>query len=231
MLIATRKAFYEHGGAPTGLPYDKMVTYSWLVQAFFAMTPFTANVDPEVRKQLSDGSVAYELCRPLDLHTVWLVRNAANRLAPTLLRFAPIFVLGMIFFEMQPPPSALALGAFVLGMAGALALIASWCALISTSLLWTISGDGLSRTSPFLVSLLSGQLVPLALYPDWLQPTLRFLPFAGMVEGPFSLYLGTVPPSGVAGVLAHQLLWTLFFVLVGRTLLARGLKRLVVQGG
>ena len=231
VLIATRKAFYEHSTAVPPLPFAKMVTYSWLVQALFAMSPFTANPDPEVRKQLLDGSVAYELCRPLDLHTLWLVRNAANRLAPTLLRSGPIFALGILFFGMEPPPSALALGSFLLAICGALALIAAWCALICTSLLWTLSGDGLARTGPFLVSLLSGQLVPLALYPDWLQPALKFLPFSGMLDAPFSLYLGTVPPSGVVGVLAHQLAWTLCFVLLGRFLLARGLKRLVVQGG
>jgi len=31
--------------------------------------------------------------------------------------------------------------------------------------------------------------------------------------------------------IAHQLLWTALFVLVGRAILARGVGRLVVQGG
>ena len=60
---------------------------------------------------------------------------------------------------------------------------------------------------------------------------LDFLPFRGLVDLPFRLYMGHIPPREVFGVLSHQLLWTAGLVLLGRWLLARGTRRLVVQGG
>lgn len=230
-LVAMRQAFYRVGATPPPLPEAQMVTYSWLVQAFFALSPFTSNPDPEVRTMMRDGTVAYELARPLDLYTLWFVRNAANRLAPTLLRCLPIFALGLLFLGMQPPPSLAAFLAFLLALVGAVALVASWCTLITISLLWTISGDGIARILPGLVAVLSGQILPIALMPEALKPVLHRLPFVGMVDAPFSLWVGSRPPSAVGAVLLHQLLWTAVFVLWGRFLLARGLKRLVVQGG
>jgi ABC-2 type transport system permease protein len=230
-LIAMRQAFYHSSATPPPLPEAQMITYSWLAQALFALSPFTANPDPEVRAMMRDGTVAYELARPLDLYTLWFVRNGANRLAPALLRCGPIFVLGMAFWGMQPPASLAAFVAFLLALTGAVALIAAWCTLITISLLWTISGDGISRIAPGLVAVLSGQILPLALMPDGLKPLLNFLPFTGMVDAPFGLWVGQRPVSELGAILLHQLAWTAVFVLVGRFLLAKGLKRLVVQGG
>ncbi len=230
-LVAMRQAFYHSSHSTPPLPEAQMVTYSWLVQAFFALSPFTSNPDPEVRSMMRDGTVAYELARPLDLYTLWFTRNSANRLAPTILRCLPIFVIGMAFLGMQPPPSIAAALAFLFALTGAVALIAAWCTLITISLLWTISGDGIARIMPGLVAVLSGQILPLALMPDGFKPILNFLPFTGMVDAPFSLWVGSRAPSEVGSILLHQLAWTAFFVLIGRALLTKGLKRLVVQGG
>ena len=230
-LVAMRQAFYHSGHAIPPLPEAQMVTYSWLTQAFFALSPFTANPDPEVRSMMRDGTVAYELARPLDLYTLWFTRNAANRVAPTILRSLPIFVIGMAFLGMQPPPSLAAFFAFLPALAGAVGLVAAWCTLITISLLWTISGDGIARITPGLVAVLSGQILPLALMPDSLKPLLNFLPFTGMVDAPFSLWVGSRDASELSGILLHQLAWTMFFVLIGRLLLAKGLRRLVVHGG
>lgn len=231
VLIATRSAYYEVASEPPPIRWEQMVTYSWLAQAFFAMSPFTANPDPDIRKMITDGTVAYELARPLDLYSLWFSRQVANRLAPTLLRCGPILVLGLLWLGLQPPPSFGAAAAFLVTMVGALLLIAAWTTLIAISLLWTLSGDGIARSAPVLVMICSGQLLPLALYPEPLRVVFGWLPFRGMVDDPFSLWTGALPVSQVGVVLFGQLLWTAALVGAGRTLLNRGLRRLVVQGG
>lgn len=230
-LIAMRLAFYRHSTSPPPMSVERMITYSWLAQAFFALSPYTANPDPEVRTMMRDGTVAYELARPLDLYTLWFSRNAASRLAPTLLRCIPIFLIGFAFLGLRPPESWAAFGAFLLAMIGAVALIAAWCTLITISLLWTISGDGIARIAPGVVSVLSGQILPVALMPDGLQQAIHYLPFRGMVDSPFSLWIGQLPPSAIGAVFLHQLTWIVVLIAAGRLLLNHGLKRLVVQGG
>ena len=82
-----------------------------------------------------------------------------------------------------------------------------------------------------MVTFFSGMIIPLPLFPDWAQPVVRALPFAGLVDLPFRVYTGHIPPHAVVAVLRHQLLWTIALVLFGRWLLSRGMRRVVVQGG
>ena len=142
-----------------------------------------------------------------------------------------MFVIAMLFFGMQPPPSAASALAWAAATCGAFLLTSALTTLITITLLWTIAGDGIARIIPAIVLPFSGMLIPLPLFPVWAQPLLSFLPFRGLVDTPFRLYMGDIPPSQVWAALAHQLLWTAGLVLLGRALLARGTRRLVVQGG
>jgi ABC-2 type transport system permease protein len=102
---------------------------------------------------------------------------------------------------------------------------------MSISLLWTISGEGIAVLATALVALLNGMTIPLPLFPEWAQPVLRALPFAGLLDLPARLYTGHIPASDVGWVLAHQLGWTAALVALGWWLVVRATRRLVVQGG
>lgn len=231
ILVAIRAAFYRVSTEPPPMTFDQMVTYTWLGQAFFALTPYTTNPDPEVARMVRDGSIGYELARPVDLYRHWFVRQLSGRLAPTLLRCVPVIVLAGLFFGMRMPGSLVAVGAWLSATVGALLLTASLLTLVSATLLWTIAGDGIRRLVPALSAILSGHLIPIAFFPDTVQPWLQALPFRGIVDGPFQLWVGSRPPSDVVEILAHQLVWTTIFVAIGRSLLRAGLRRVVLQGG
>lgn len=229
IFIMVYEGFYRSSGAPQPMAYPDVVTYVWLGQAFLAILPW--NVDAEIRAMIRSGGVAYELLRPLDLYNVWYCRALAWRTAPTLLRAVPMFVVAGLFFGLRPPPSIAAACAWLVGMLGALVLGCAITTLMNISLLWTISGDGIAQLVPVLVLALSGMLVPIPLFPTWAQRILDLLPFRGLIDVPFRLYLGHIPPGEAPLLFAQQIGWTAVVVLLGRLLLARGRRRLVVQGG
>src|SRR5205823_2909279 len=102
---------------------------------------------------------------------------------------------------------------------------------ITISMMWSISGEGVARLTPALIFFFSGMIIPLPLFPDWLQPLIKSLPFRGLIDVPFRLYLGNMSPTEAALSLVQQAIYIAIFVLIGRWALARGTRRLVVQGG
>jgi ABC-2 type transport system permease protein len=214
-----------------------MVGYVWLGQVTYAMFPW--NADAGVREDVRSGNVAYELCRPLGLYRLWFSRALAWRTAPVLLRLVPMAVIAMAAlpaiglgeWRLRPPPDLATAAAWLAVMAGALAVSCALTTLMSISLLWTVSGQGVALLTSALAVLLGGMVIPLPLYPDWAQPIVYALPFAGIMDLPARLYTGNIAAAGAAWILGHQLAWTAALVALGCWALARGTRRLVVQGG
>lgn len=222
-------AFFHSTTKPQPMSESETITYIWLGQALFALMPYSADAD--VRKMIQTGTVAYEMLRPLDLYMVWYMRTVAARTAPTMLRAVPIFVLAGLFGGLHAPPSFASLLAWIAGTVGALMVACAIGTLLTISLLYTVSGDGINRIVPPLMYVFSGMILPLLFYPDWLQPILNFLPFRDLVDVPFRLYFGQIPPAQIGFVLAHELTWTLALVGLGRWLLTNATRRMIVQGG
>lgn len=222
-------AFYRSAAGPHPMTYEEVVSYIWLGQATILLVLWRP--DPEVEDMIRSGNVAYELLRPVDLYGLWLARGIASRAAPLLLRAIPMLLLAGLFFGLGPPASAASLLAWLASTLAAVLLSGTIATLLTITLLWTISGRGIAILVTTGLWAFSGIILPLPLLPDWMQPVLDVLPFRGLMDVPFRLYLGHIPPEQVAPVLAHQLAWTAGLMLFGRWLLGRGRRRLVVQGG
>ncbi len=222
-------AFYRTATSAQPMNYAQVIDYVWLGQALLALLPMW--MDTEIRAMMRNGTVVYELVRPLDLYNFWYARALASRLAPTLLRALPLYFLALLFFGLASPISPAAGLAFLLTVLGALLLGGAISTLLNISLMWTIAGEGIFQIATACILLLSGMIVPLPFFPDWARPILEALPFAGLVDLPFRLYTGHIPAGQALGIFAGQLFWTIALVGLGRLVLNQGIRPLVVQGG
>ncbi|MCC2672554.1 MAG: putative transporter permease protein [Armatimonadetes bacterium] len=223
------EGFYRSSSAPQPLTLPEVITYIWLGQAMLLVLPW--NIDSDLRTMIRSGGVVYELLRPLDLYSLWYTRALAMRTAPMLLRAVPMLLLAGAFLGLQRPPSFAAGAGWVATTIGAILLSSAITQVMNVSLLWTVSGDGVSRLMPTLAYLFSGMILPLPLFPEWSRGLVEFLPFRGLADAPFRVFMGSIPAAQIPGLLLHQAVWTLAFVLFGRWLLGRATRRLVVQGG
>ena len=222
-------AFYRSSSAPQPMTREEVMTYIWLGQTFLLLA--LLDVDRDVAAMIRTGNVAYELIRPLDLYSLWFARAISGRAAPLAMRAVPILAVAGLFFGLRAPSSPAAGALFAVALFGGLLLASSMIALMTISMVWTISGEGISRIAPPLVFFFSGIAVPLPLFPDWMQGVFAALPFRGLIDTPFRIYLGQLNGAPAIAALGQQCAWIIVFVVVGRLILARSLRRLVVQGG
>jgi ABC-2 type transport system permease protein len=237
MMLMVAAAFYTASRQAQPMSLPEVVAYIWLGQAFFGMLPWT--IDEEFAQKVRDGSVAYDLLRPVDLYTFWYSHTMAYRTAPTTLRAIPLGLLvmlvlpccGLAEWALGPPPSWLSGVLFGVSLLAAAALSTAITMLSHISLLWTISAAAMERIMPAVVTVFAGMVIPLPLFPDWLQPLLHWQPFRGLVDVPFRIYSGNIPPTVALLEIGFQGVWIGCLVWLGRVLLARGTRKLVVQGG
>jgi len=120
---------------------------------------------------------------------------------------------------------------YLLATALALLLGVAVTAVLISLMFWTVSSEGARYILPAIVWFGGGLVIPLPLLPDGLAAVLGYLPFAGLMDIPFRIYVGHLAGAEALARLALQVGWLVLLVLLGRLLLARGLRRVVILGG
>src|SRR5206468_4131949 len=133
------EGFYAASSAVPPMTFDQTITYIWLGQGFFRMIPWAA--DQETIQKVRDGSVAYDLVRPMDLYWSWYFRGLAMLSGPTLMRAGPLIAIAWLFFGMRGPASWVHFLAWLPSITLGLLLSAAIVTNVSISLFWTISGE------------------------------------------------------------------------------------------
>lgn len=228
--------FYTHADLAAesinGLTLPMAISYIWLAQAMHAMIGM--GIDGEINQQIERGDVGIELCRPLDLYAHWYAKTAAGRMGGVWLRGPLTILCGVLApaaMRMSGPASPEGFLLFLLSACSAFLLSCAYSMLVTAVRLKITWGMGPIHMLMLLSQVLSGAYLPLQLWPDFLQKILLFQPFAGYVDIPLRLYVGSMSPSAGLPAIALQLAWTLIFIIAGRRLMRHQLKTLIVQGG
>jgi ABC-2 type transport system permease protein len=233
-------AFYR--GAPLAAAHapitlSQAITYTWLAQALLALMPW--NPDPEVVEGVRSGAIGYDRLRPVDGYALWYVRSAAWMIARAIPRAALMAAFAAVFLPLiglsawaWKPPAGLGAGLMAaLSALAALALSAALLMLVNLVVVATMNGRGIQILITPLTIVFSGNLLPLALYPDGARTALLVQPMAGLFDIPCRIYFGALAgPMAWAG-LGLQVFWTVVLIAVGRPWMERIMTRLETQGG
>lgn len=227
--IMILQAFYMHSLSPQPISLEQVITFIWIGQALLQLLPW--NFDKEIESQIKTGNVAYELIRPLDIYWLWFYRSMALRFIPTVMRSLPLVLIAAFFFGLTAPVSWQAGSLFSVSVLFSTLLSTAITTAVMITLFWTISGEGIQRLLPHITMLLSGLVVPLPLFPAWMQPFLSLQPLRGIIDIPCRLYTGVIPVSEALYYLGFQLVWLFIFVTGGKWLMHKALRQVIIQGG
>lgn len=225
--------YSQYGGQNSnGMSLSQTISYVWLAQGLFVLQ--SMSIDGDIMKKIISGDVGVELCRPLDLYSHWFAKSAAGKLGGGWIRLVFTFLAGFLMpagYALGMPASLAGLVMFLFSTAMAFLLCSSFGMLITAIRVNITWGDGPTYMLMLVSGVLSGVYLPLRLWPDWLQSFLRLQPFAGFTDTPVQLYIGSLSPTDALPSVVLQLLWSLTFILLGRLVLKRRLKTVIVQGG
>jgi len=83
----------------------------------------------------------------------------------------------------------------------------------------------------FLIMILSGRIIPLNFYPNWLLEIINWLPFKYMYYLPSAYFASEISSTEVTKGLVILSIWSLIFVFIDKSLFNQGIKKLKAYGG
>jgi ABC-2 type transport system permease protein len=177
------------------------------------------------------GDVAGDLLKPMNIFTFWLARDLGRALAALLLRGVTMMVMFALVWELTVPGSGAQWLALLSACLLAWLVSFAWHFLVNLAAFWTPNARGIGRFGFLITWFLSGFLMPLRFFPEWVQRLASLTPFPHMVNTIVETYLGLLKGPALWQALLLQALWAVILVAAGQLILRRAVRRLVILGG
>ena len=233
MEILTFRAFYLADPDAFPMTFQALSAYIWMQQAFLSL--FMAwMMEGEIFNSITDGNIAYELCRPIDIYNMWFSRSVANRFSKALLRSVPLLLVTAFLpapYGLTPPVSLSAFLLFLVSLVLGTLVCVAFCMLIYMTCFFTISPMGVRILTISVVDFFSGAVIPLPFFPDKLRLIMELQPLASVQNVPLRIYSGDLRGTAMHQAIILQIFWLIALVCIGKILNAIAIKRIIVQGG
>ena len=179
----------------------------------------------QLNGEIRTGALSAQLLRPvhpLFVDAVWMFTALPLR----LVILSPVVAAVLLWRpDLLALPSPTALLLFIPSVLMAWALEFMVQGIFGMLAFWLDRSEGLYGIWLGLWLVLSGYIAPLAVFPEWAQAALAWLPFRSMLAVPVELLGGFLTPQQAMVDLARQGMWVAIFALLTAAMWRRGLAR------
>lgn len=209
-------------GAIAGFSTSDFVLYylcMLLIQGFV-----TSHIMWEVAMEIKEGQFATALLRPVDWYVTTFVRGLAWRVFRPVL-FLPFFLLFLWLYRGLLGDAHVVLSpAFFLSMVLGHLVSFTLVTMLAMVALFVQEATSIFELYYLPMLLLSGNVFPIAVLPEWAQRLAHALPFYCTVGAPTEILVGRVPAAEVPRILGAQVVWIAVSYVGYRLLWRKGLK-------
>ena len=232
IMIATAffwKALFKNAESMGGVSVDTMLTYT-VISSMISVVLIT-NVEWRITESVQTGAIAIDLMRPVNIFGVFFAENLGSVTALFFQNLLPIFIIGSLFIKLPAPRSAPQFMLFLISLV--LAFFINWYLSVIFGMFSfkVIEMSALIQVKKHLVRLLSGSMIPLWFFPNWLRSVLEILPFPYIYQLPLSIYVGHYTSESLVRGLLIQILWVMALFIIETRLEKQAIKHVMVQGG
>lgn len=225
LVVAIWRAILRSDAAPTEPAAGEVLTYVVLARVLGDQL----SARTEVLTAVWEGSVASRLLRPVSMFGDYIAEMVGGWALRWVTFSMPVLViaplLGVSILPVSVARALLFLVSLALSVAVGTAIdfLFALLAVRAPENIWSLrmARDALSP-------LVSGAVIPLALFPSAIGDVLAWLPFASTVSAPLQIYTGG---DGVTRLLAVQAVWTVVLWVATRLAWQRSAPRMASFGG
>ncbi len=212
-----------------GFDLSAAITYTGITQALIVWVALWGWWD--LIRDIKTGDVAADLQRPFGLFWYWCAQDAGRAIAQFIMRSLPIVVLYALLFPLTWPRDLVQWSGFIASMLMAWLLSFAWRFLYSLSGFWVTDAVGIGRAATFLVTFMSGFLMPIGFFPEWAQVIMQITPFPSLINTPIEVFVNVATGERMLVLLITQAFWVIALIVLAHVVLNAGVRRLTMQGG
>lgn len=228
IYIFVWQAIYQQTGETTGFSLAQMITYYILV---VALVPFALwGINEDIAHSIRNGQINRQLLNPISYFHYYFGMNLGE-LGFGLLVAGATFLICTIFWPVVLPASFLHFVLFVFIILLGIPITFCLQMIVGTAGFYTNSIWGMQILRKSIISIFSGLIAPLTLFPNWFQTIANWLPFQELIYTPINLYLGKIPLNEVGFVFLKLIFWTIILYGIAKIFFEHAIKNITINGG
>jgi ABC-2 type transport system permease protein len=220
-------ALYAQNAAPINLPLHSMITYATVAM----LMSLILEVDGTrlIREKIREGTIATDLMKPISVPLYFFSDGLGQTILHAFL-VIPSLLCALLLVRIDvPSPGTFA--AFLLAFLIGYGVNFFLNFLMNSIAFWTLETFAAQLIVRWASDLLSGQIIPLTLFPGIVGRIVFALPFAAIYSTPLLIYVGVIPQSQWGPSIAAQVGWLALFASASSLVWRAASNRVVIQGG
>ncbi len=228
VYISVWKAIYNQTGDTGGFTINQMVTYYILVTTIKSFALWGINED--MAHSIRTGKINKELLNPLTYFEYYFGINLGEMAFAFVVGLA-IFIICSLTWGIALPINfanfSLAVFVIILGIPITffIQMIVGTVGFYSSSI-W-----GMEIFKRATISIFSGAIAPITLFPNWFQSLSNILPFKELIYTPVNIWLGQVQTEEIIFVVIKQILWGILLYFIAKIFFNHAIKKITINGG
>jgi ABC-2 type transport system permease protein len=228
LMVSFWSAVFDGKQLINGWDLSSLITYTVLSML---LNEYVNGASWELSNLIRTGQISVELLRPYDLHFRLMAQDVGATISNMMRTAVPLVLFMAFVYHLQFPVTILAGILFLWTVIVAIVLGNLIDLIIGTMAFWLENMWGLRVFKAALFLFFNGALIPLNMFPDWLQHLCMWTPFPSLVYTPVGIFTGRIVGEPMWIACFIQLLWVVVIFIVLRMVWRVALRKVTVFGG
>lgn len=228
VYIFVWQAIYNQTGDAGGYTLSQMITYYILV--FTLVSLATWGINEDMAHSIRNGKINKELLNPLTYFQYYFGMNLGE-LAFALVVGIATFIICNIFWSISFPVSITNFMLFIIVILLGIPITFFLQMIAGTVGFYSNSIWGMQILRKAIISIFSGIIAPITLFPGWFQTLANILPFQELIYTPINIWLGQISVAEVWPIIIKQITWGIVLYIVAKIFFNHAIRKVTINGG
>lgn len=228
VYIFVWQAIYNQTGNSGGFSMTQMITYYILVTSLRPLALWGINQD--MAYSIRSGELNRELLNPITYFQYYFGVNLGE-LGFGLIVGIGAFIICSLFWNVLIPVTIINFILFIVVILLGIPITFFLQMIVGTVGFYSSSIFGMQILRTSTISIFSGIIAPITLFPDWFQKIANILPFKDLVYTPINIWLGQISINEIIIIIAKLIIWGILLYLIARTFFNHAVKKVTINGG